>query len=112
MAERLIGYAEDIIAYCQGRVYGVRDEVIRKLVSSKAGHPESLFGTCKGSPHFVRETEDERVIYPSDRYLRLGRESVPKGVGSYHDELGSHDRLTSQERVIPVREKLAVSPKT
>jgi predicted CopG family antitoxin len=38
------------------------DEVIRKLVGSKAGVPESLFGSCKGSHPFVREKEDEHVI--------------------------------------------------
>jgi predicted CopG family antitoxin len=38
------------------------DEVIRKLIRSKANHPESLFGACKGSHPFVRETEDEHVI--------------------------------------------------
>ncbi len=38
------------------------DKVIKKLVESKAGHPESLFGACKGSHPFVREREDEHVI--------------------------------------------------
>ena len=38
------------------------DEVIRKLVKSKTGSPESLFGACKGSGSFVREKGDEHVI--------------------------------------------------
>ena len=33
------------------------DDVIRKLASSKAGIPDSLFGACKGSHRFVREKE-------------------------------------------------------
>lgn len=37
-------------------------EVIRKLVKSKTGRPESLFGACAGSRSFVREKEDEHVI--------------------------------------------------
>jgi predicted CopG family antitoxin len=38
------------------------DEVIRKLVKSKTGRPESLFGACRGSCPFVREKEDEHTI--------------------------------------------------
>jgi predicted CopG family antitoxin len=38
------------------------DEVIRKLVNSKTGGPESLFGACEGSRSFVREKEDEHTI--------------------------------------------------
>jgi len=35
------------------------DDVIRRLVKSKAGMPDSLFGACRGSRRFVREKEDE-----------------------------------------------------
>jgi predicted CopG family antitoxin len=38
------------------------DEVIRKLVKSKAGLPGSLFGACRGSHSFVREKENEHTI--------------------------------------------------
>jgi predicted CopG family antitoxin len=38
------------------------DEVIRKLVKSKTGRPESLFGACEGSRSFVRVKEDEHTI--------------------------------------------------
>jgi hypothetical protein len=38
------------------------DEVIRNLVKSKTGQPESFFGSCKGSHPFVREKEDEHSI--------------------------------------------------
>lgn len=38
------------------------DDVIRRLVKSKAGVPDSLFGACRGSHRFVREKEDERSL--------------------------------------------------
>jgi len=38
------------------------DDVIKKLAKPKAGVPESLFGACKGSAHFVREKEDEHSL--------------------------------------------------
>ena len=38
------------------------DDVIRKLVRSKAGIPNSLFGACRGSHRFVREKEDEHRL--------------------------------------------------
>jgi predicted CopG family antitoxin len=34
------------------------DDVIRRLVRSKLGTPESLYGACKGSSRFVRDRED------------------------------------------------------
>jgi hypothetical protein len=37
------------------------DEVIRSLVTRRAGVPGSLFGSCKGSMPFVREKEEEPV---------------------------------------------------
>lgn len=38
------------------------DELIRRLVNARSGQPESLFGACKGSHHFVRQKEDEHVL--------------------------------------------------
>ena len=38
------------------------DAVIRDLVKSKTGQPESFFGACTGSHSFVREKEDEHRI--------------------------------------------------
>jgi len=38
------------------------DDVIRKLARSKSGVPDSLFGACKRSHRFVRESEDEHHI--------------------------------------------------
>lgn len=38
------------------------DEVIRRLVRSRTGLPESLFGVCKGSGAFVRDKEEEHVF--------------------------------------------------
>jgi len=35
------------------------DQVIRWLVTSKAGVPRSMFGAAKGSHRFERENEDE-----------------------------------------------------
>jgi predicted CopG family antitoxin len=41
---------------------GTYDEVIKRLVKSKSGVPESLFGACKGSLRFVREKEQEHAF--------------------------------------------------
>jgi len=38
------------------------DEVIRRLVRAKTGLPQSLFGACRGSRHFVREVEEEHEL--------------------------------------------------
>jgi len=38
------------------------DDVISRLVTRKAGIPESLFGACKGSRQFVRDEEDEHEL--------------------------------------------------
>ena len=38
------------------------DDVIRRLAKSKSGIPDSLFGSCKGSHRFRRETEDEHQL--------------------------------------------------
>lgn len=38
------------------------DEVITKLIQSRAAVPESLFGACKGSLPFRREREDEHAL--------------------------------------------------
>lgn len=38
------------------------DEVIRTLVKSRTGLPESLFGACKGSRPFRREPEAEHAL--------------------------------------------------
>jgi len=37
------------------------DEVIRRLARRRAGVPDSLFGSCKGSTPFVREREEEHA---------------------------------------------------
>lgn len=37
------------------------DEVIRKLLKSTRGMPESLFGVCRGSLPFKREPEAEHA---------------------------------------------------
>ncbi len=41
---------------------GSYDQVIRRLVASKSGIPDSLFGACKGSFPFRREREDEHNL--------------------------------------------------
>jgi predicted CopG family antitoxin len=46
------------------RQLGLRsyDEVIQKLAKPRTGTPDSLFGACRGSHPFVRETEDEHAL--------------------------------------------------
>lgn len=38
------------------------DGVIEKLARKESGIPDSLFGSCKGSKPFKRETEDEHEV--------------------------------------------------
>lgn len=38
------------------------DEVIRRLLRSETGLPQSLYGACKGSHPFVREAEEEHEL--------------------------------------------------
>ncbi|HEY4672764.1 MAG TPA: hypothetical protein VIH03_01215 [Nitrososphaerales archaeon] len=38
------------------------DEVIRRLVTTRTGMPESLFGACRGSLPFSRELEAEHAL--------------------------------------------------
>lgn len=38
------------------------DDVIRRMIKTQTGRPESLFGVAKGSKPFRREPEDEHDI--------------------------------------------------
>ena len=47
---------------------GTYDEVIKSLARSKSGLPESLFGACKGSHRFVRESKSMTSSFVTDTY--------------------------------------------